>query len=56
MMIIHKPLVRHRYILKKSLFGVFSGSIFLQIADGYNVTVNGDRYRDTISGFFEPEL
>lgn len=55
-MIIHKPLRRRRYILKKSLFGVLYGPYFFKNEAGHNVTVNGERYRAMINDFFVPEL
>ncbi|GFW35847.1 uncharacterized protein TNCV_1926781 [Trichonephila clavipes] len=35
---------------------LWAGGILLQNDEGYNVTVNGDRYRAMINNFFIPEL
>ncbi|GFX84426.1 hypothetical protein TNCV_4135361 [Trichonephila clavipes] len=55
--LIHKCMSKHRYIQKK-LFGALYGLVesFFKNDEGHNVTVNGDRYRATITNFFIPEL
>ncbi|GFX83151.1 uncharacterized protein TNCV_4987451 [Trichonephila clavipes] len=49
---------KHRYIQKNCLFGALYGLVesFFKNDEGHNVTVNGDRYRATITNFFIPEL
>ncbi|GFV80149.1 putative DD41D transposase [Trichonephila clavipes] len=53
--LIHKCMSKHRYIQKKTVwYGLVES--FFKNDEGHNVTVNGDRYRATITNFFIPEL
>ncbi|GFT60296.1 transposable element Tc3 transposase [Trichonephila clavipes] len=56
--LIHKCMLKHRYIQKNWLFGALYGLVesFFKNDEGHNVTVNGDRYRAMITNFFIPEL
>ncbi|GFY16574.1 uncharacterized protein TNCV_736011 [Trichonephila clavipes] len=56
--LIHKCMLKHRYIQKNRLFGALYGLVesFFKNDEGHNVTVNGDRYRAMITNFFIPEL
>ncbi|GFT69544.1 uncharacterized protein TNCV_1297961 [Trichonephila clavipes] len=56
--LIHKCMLKHRHIQKNWLFGALYRLVesFFKNDEGHNVTVNGDRYRATITNFFIPEL
>lgn len=61
-MIIYKTLLRRRYILKKSVFGMLYGQraslvhISTKNEDHDNDADIGERYRDIFNAFFVPKL